>query len=402
MSAALIGASLPHTGAVVVTQTSPLWYSTRATGLIALVLITMSLVLGLLTSVRFARPAWPRFVTVGLHRNMSLLVLVFTGLHIVTTVTDSYAHIHPLEAVIPFVSSYRPIWLGLGAASFDLLLAVTITSLLRTHVGHRLWRLVHWLTYLCWPTAVLHSLGTGTDTKQRWVLVVTACCVAAVVAAGAWRLAAGWRQRTGLRAAVAASAVVALLTGVAWLAGGPLKPGWARRAGTPASLLSGSGGSAGSARSTGSAGSSVGSPAGGSGGSGGGLAATELPATPFSASLSGRVSQNADPVSGNPVVRIHTVVSPSGGGRAALAIMIAGQAGGGVSMSASRVTFGPAAKPAQYTGALVSLTGASMAARVRDAAGRQLLLEIALQPNGGSVTGTLLVSSARSVGEGGE
>ncbi|HEX9359813.1 MAG TPA: hypothetical protein VF933_39150, partial [Streptosporangiaceae bacterium] len=186
MSAVLISMSTPHTAAVLVTPTSPLWYSTRATGVIALVLITMSLVLGLLTLVRFARPSWPRFVTVGLHRNMSLLVLVFVGLHIVTTVTDSYAHIHLLDVVIPFVSSYRPIWLGLGAASFDLLLAVAITSLLRVHVGHRLWRLVHWLAYLCWPTAVMHSLASGTDTGQRWVLAVTAGCVAAVIAAGAW------------------------------------------------------------------------------------------------------------------------------------------------------------------------------------------------------------------------
>jgi len=240
------------------------------------------------------------------------------------------------------------VWLGLGAASFDLLLAVTITSLLRTHVGHRLWRLVHWLAYLCWPAAVVHSLGTGTDTRQRWVLAVTACCVAAVVAAGAWRLAAGWQQRTGLRAAVAAGAAVALITGTAWLATGPLKPGWARRAGTPASLLAGSAGSAGSVGSAGPA-SSASSPGSSAGG---GSAAANLPAIPFSASLSGHVSQNTDPGSGNAVVRIQTTVSPAGGGRAVLAIVITGRAAadGGVSMSASRVTFGPAASPASTAG----------------------------------------------------
>src|SRR5207245_8191607 len=129
---------------------------------------------------------------------------------------------------------------------------------------------------------------------------------AAVVAAGAWRLAAGWQQRTGLRAAVAAGAAVALITGTAWLATGPLKPGWARRAGTPASLLAGSAGSAGSAGPASSPGSS----------SGCGSAAANLPAIPFSASLSGRVSQNTDPGSGRAVVRIRATVSPAGGGRA--------------------------------------------------------------------------------------
>ena len=380
----------PHVGAVVVTSTSPLWYTTRATGLIALVLITLSVVLGLLTSVRFAAPNWPRFVTVGLHRNLSLLVLAFTGLHILTTLTDSYAHIRLIDAVIPFASAYRPIWLGLGAAAFDLLVAVAITSLLRVHVGHKVWRLVHWLAYLCWPAAVMHGLGTGTDTRQRWVLAVTACCVAAVVAAGAWRLAAGWHQRTGVRAAVAGGVVVGLVAAMMWLAGGPLKPGWARRSGTPASLL---------ARS---AASSGGAHAGASGGNG--ATASTLPAAPFEASLSGSVSESAPQGSGNAIVRITSSVTPaSGAGRGVLDIVISGQAdaGGGVAMSSSSVTFGPTGAPRTYTGQLDALNGTTMSARVSDAAGHTLRLDISLQPNGNAVTGALQVSSARP-GEGGE
>ncbi len=382
-------AGSPHVNAVVVTPTSPLWYTTRATGLIALVLITASVVLGLLTSVRFARPNWPRFVTVGLHRNMSLLVLVFTGLHILTTVTDSYAHINLLAVVVPFASSYRPIWLGLGAVAFDLLVAVTITSLLRVHVGHRLWRFVHWLAYLCWPAAIMHGLGTGTDTPQRWVLAITACCVAAVLAAVAWRLALGWQERTGTRIALVGVVVVALAAGTVWLAGGPLKPGWARRSGTPASLLARSAGSVTAARP-------AGGPATGS-------TAPRLPPAPFSASLSGQVSSSASG-NGDAVVRIHSAVSPTAGGiSASLGIIITGQAdgSGGVTMSGSQVTFGPSASPRQYTGKLASLNGTSMNARVRDRAGHNLLLAIGLRPNGTSVTGTLQVSTAAATGGGG-
>ena len=399
-ASAPVAAASPHISAVVVTSTSPLWYTTRATGLIALVLITCSVVLGLLTAVRFTAPNWPRFVTVGLHRNMSLLVLVFTGLHIVTTVTDTYAHISVIDAVIPFVSSYRPIWLGLGTAAFDLLVAVTITSLLRVHVGHRLWRLVHWLAYLCWPAAVLHGLGTGTDTPRRWVLVITAACVAAVVAAGAWRLVAGWHQRTGIRVAVAAGSIVAIVATMAWLTAGPLKPGWARRSGTPASLLSGS-----AAHQT--AGAPAGTQTGGTqaGGGAGTGSATKLPAEPFTAALSGRVSESSPAGSGNTVVRILTTASPAAGGsHAVLDIVISGQpdSNGGVAMSSSRVTFGPAATPSQYTGQLDALNGTSMSARVRDAAGHALQLSIGLQPNGDSVTGTVRVSSATSAGGGRE
>src|ERR1035438_9531466 len=146
-------------GAIVVTSSTPLWYTTRATGLVALVLLTTSMALGLLTSVRFEQQRWPRFVTIGLHRSVSLLACAFTAVHIVTTVLDSF---------VPITSAYRPIWVGLGALATDLLIALTVTSLLRARISYRNWRLVHWAAYLCWPVAVMHGLGTGTDTMTRW------------------------------------------------------------------------------------------------------------------------------------------------------------------------------------------------------------------------------------------
>src|SRR5262249_59932151 len=121
-----------------------------------------------------------------------LLLLTSPGLHVLTTITDSYASISAVSGVLPFSSAYRRIWLGLGAVAFDLLLAVLVTSLLRVRLGPRTWRLVHWAGYLCWPVALIHGLGTGTDGAARWVLAVTAACALAVTAAGAWRLAVGW------------------------------------------------------------------------------------------------------------------------------------------------------------------------------------------------------------------
>ncbi len=225
--------------AIVVTSSTPLWYLTRATGLVALVLLTLSMAFGLLSSVRYQRPALPRFVTIGLHRNTSLLALAFTLIHIVTTLADSYVPIHVQDVVIPFISAYRPLWLGLGAIAFDLLLAVTVTSLVRTRMSYRSWRLVHWASYLCWPVAVLHGLGTGTDTPVRWVLGLTVACVALIAVLIGWRLAYGWPSHAAARLIGALALVLTLIAGGAWLTAGPLQPGWARRAGTPAHLIGG-------------------------------------------------------------------------------------------------------------------------------------------------------------------
>jgi methionine sulfoxide reductase heme-binding subunit len=226
-------------GAIVVTSSTPLWYATRATGMVALVLLTTSMALGLLTSVRFEQQRWPRFVTIGLHRSMSLLACVFTAVHIVTTVLDSFVPIGVADAFVPFISSYRPIWLGLGAVASDLLIALMVTSLLRSRLRHRTWRLVHWTAYLCWPVAVLHGLGTGSDTATRWVLVLTLGCVGGIAALIAWRLAQGWPSRPGLRVAGAIALATALIVTGAWLMAGPLKPGWSRHAGMQAPLPAG-------------------------------------------------------------------------------------------------------------------------------------------------------------------
>ncbi len=221
-----------HSAAIVVTSTTPLWYATRATGLVALVLLTMSMALGLLASVRYQRPRWPRFVTQGLHRNVSLLALAFTVAHVLTTVLDGFVSIPIQDAVIPFIGSYRPFWLGLGAIAFDLMLALIVTSLLRTRMSHRVWQAVHWTAYLCWPVAVLHGLGTGTDTPVRWVLVLTGACVATVAGLMLWRLLRGWPARPLASTAGAVAVVLILVAGTAWLRAGPLSPGWAHRAGT--------------------------------------------------------------------------------------------------------------------------------------------------------------------------
>src|SRR5271170_8255076 len=152
------------------------WYLTRSTGAVALLLLTFAIALGVIDVRRLSSPRWPRFVVDSLHRNVSLLAMVFLVLHILTSVLDSFAPISLIDAFVPFVGSYRPFWLGLGAISFDLLLAVTITSLLRKRMGYASWRAIHWLTYASWPIALLHGLGTGSDVKSTWLLGLSILC----------------------------------------------------------------------------------------------------------------------------------------------------------------------------------------------------------------------------------
>jgi sulfoxide reductase heme-binding subunit YedZ len=153
------------------------WYFSRATGLIALVLLTATIVLGVLGPLRVSTTRWPRFAIRTIHRDLALLSLLMITIHVVTAVLDGYVHIPLSAAVLPFGSSYRPFWMALGAVSFDLLLAIVLTSLLRRRVGDRIWRLVHWFTYASWPIAVAHGLGAGSDSSQTWALAITfGCC----------------------------------------------------------------------------------------------------------------------------------------------------------------------------------------------------------------------------------
>ena len=218
---------------------STYWYLTRSTGAVALLLLTLSVALGVTGISRFSSPRWPRFVLDSLHRNVSLLALAFLLVHILTAVLDSFAPISLVDAFVPFAGSYRPFWLGLGAIAFDLLLAVMLTSIVRRRLGYGAWRATHWLAYACWPIALLHGLGTGSDVKSTWLLALNIACLAVVALAVGARAIKGWPDHARVRgAALGATAVFALFL-VLWLPGGPLGHGWASRSGTPASLLGG-------------------------------------------------------------------------------------------------------------------------------------------------------------------
>jgi methionine sulfoxide reductase heme-binding subunit len=171
-----------------------LWYLNRSSGVVGLVLLTLATVLGVLALGGRPGSRVPRFVVQSVHRNVALIAVVTVVAHVVTAVVDEFVDIRWWHAVVPFTGGYQRIWLGLGATALDLLLVVTVSSLLRHRLRRRTWYSLHQAVYLLWLASVLHGAGMGTDLGNRW-WPVTVGCVAAVTAAVAWRLTLAVLQR---------------------------------------------------------------------------------------------------------------------------------------------------------------------------------------------------------------
>jgi sulfoxide reductase heme-binding subunit YedZ len=159
------------------------WYVNRATGVVALVLLTLTTVLGVVAS--GARPGrgLPGFVTQAVHRNVALLAVVLLFVHVASAVVDQFVDIRWWQAVLPFGASYQPLWLGLGAAAVDLLVVVVVTSLLRARMRYRSWRVLHLAAYALWALAMAHGIGIGTDLAASWWLITVGCAGSVAVAA---------------------------------------------------------------------------------------------------------------------------------------------------------------------------------------------------------------------------
>jgi sulfoxide reductase heme-binding subunit YedZ len=171
-----------------ITSSTALWYASRATGVVCLVLLTVVMVLGIMVNRQGRLPGLPRFAVTGLHRNLSLLAVGFLAVHVVTAIADPFVTIGLAATVIPLASPYRPLWIGLGAVSLDLMIALIMTSLARARIGRRLWRGVHWLAYAAWPVALAHSIGSSADLQTGPLLALTAGCALPVAGAAAWRV----------------------------------------------------------------------------------------------------------------------------------------------------------------------------------------------------------------------
>ena len=164
------------------------WYAARAAGVVAYVLLTLVVLLGITLSGRARLPRWPAFAVTDVHRFASLLVGVFLGIHVLAIGIDTYTPFSLTQLVVPGASSYRPLWVALGIVAAELLLAVAVTNLLKSRIPHRLWRRAHYLTLLVWMGATAHGIGAGTDAGTAWLRTLYIVSIAAVPAAVAWRV----------------------------------------------------------------------------------------------------------------------------------------------------------------------------------------------------------------------
>jgi len=340
-----------------------MWYVTRGSGTVALLLLTASVLLGVANTTRWKTTRWPRFLVYGLHRNVTLLAVAFTAVHVLTTVVDSFAPIGILDAFIPFLSPYRPFWLGLGALAFDLLLALVITSFLRRRIGTRAWKAVHWLAYASWPVAMLHSWGTGTDAKQGWLLFLGVACGLTVLAAIVWRLVGSATAEPVVRAGALLATLGVLIGLMVWAVDGPLQRGWAARAGTPTSILR---------RFTVHARTIAvqrtvpkTKPA-------------SLPAHSFTARFQGHISEQQTD-RGLVVVTIDGTASGGFHGRVHIALRGFPVEGGGVQMTDSVVGFLPTGAPAWASGTVTGLAGTRLESDLAAQSGRTVHVRIDLR-----------------------
>jgi hypothetical protein len=264
--------------------------------------------------------------------------------------------------------------MGLGALSFDLLIALVITSLLRRRLGYRSWRAIHWLAYGSWPVAVLHGLGTGSDTKSWWMLLLTIICVGAVVIAVLARICRASTAGAGLRAGTALLSIATPVGIAIFTLAGPLQKGWARRAGTPASLL-------GTPHVTAAAPAPAPvSPV---------PVKTNLLGKPFTSSLSGTISQST--ASGGAIIELSLQLS--GGLNGQMRVRMGGMPlnGGGLSLTGSQVDLTASGLRSALAGKIVSLQGDTFLARVSDSSGTvvQLHATLVINANTNGVSGTV-------------
>jgi predicted ferric reductase len=166
-----------------------LWYLSRATGIVSIVLLTTVVVLGMVISARRQPGSDSSTVVMALHRWLSLGMVAFLLTHIATAIAETYVAIDLISWIVPFTSAYRTLWVGLGTLAFDILLAVTATSFLRHRLSVRAWKAVHWLSYALWPMAVIHGfvLGTADEPLLRAITGLCGVIGGAVI---------GWRMTT--------------------------------------------------------------------------------------------------------------------------------------------------------------------------------------------------------------
>lgn len=190
-----------------------IWYAARASGVAAYVVLSLVVSLGLALGGKAQTRRWPRFSVEEVHRFGGLLVGSLIGVHVLAIAADSFLPFSLTQLLVPFTSSYRPLWTGLGIAAAELLLALAITNHYRRRLPYRFWRRAHYLNFAVWAFASLHGLMAGTDRGAAWLAVLYGVSVATVLMLLLWRFGPRELRRIAPAGALTIVALPLLIVG---------------------------------------------------------------------------------------------------------------------------------------------------------------------------------------------
>jgi predicted ferric reductase len=146
-------------------STTAYWYMSRAGGITAYLLVWGSVVWGLLLSSRITGKLFSRPLIYSLHEFLSILAIVFAILHAVVLLGDDYIGFTIFHLAIPFISPYEPLWTGLGILALYLSIALTGSFYIRNLIGHRVWRSIHYFTFVTYLLILTHAITAGSDSN---------------------------------------------------------------------------------------------------------------------------------------------------------------------------------------------------------------------------------------------
>src|SRR5258708_2080204 len=363
------------------------WDVARAGGFTAFGLLTLSVAIGLALTLHWQSSRWPRLINSELHNFVTLLALIFTGVHVLAVWIDPFTNFGWNEVFIPFVSHYRPLWMAFGIVALYLGIAIGISTWLRPHIGYKWWRRLHVLTLLLYGLVVVRGIATGSDTRTWWGAAIYVLSILLVAIPLLIRLYKPAYPKRRAQRVLATAVVGAVLVGTVWALLGPFQPGW----------------------------NAVANNSNGSGGSSSALAATskaptsKQPAFPssFTGDLQGQLTQSGPEGNGNVTMQLD--MSISNGPQGHLQIVLQGQSAGdgqNITITSSHVTLGTSMREQLYTGSLTNISGqsrrhmtASLTGTGSNSGIQQLQVRMDVQVDqSGQATGTITAGSANPIG----
>ena len=373
------------------------WNVARTGGFTAYILLTISVAIGLAMTMHWQTPRWPRIINNELHNFLTLLALVFTGVHVLAVILDPFTHFGLNEILLPFVSHYRPVWMAFGIVALYLGLAIGLSTLIRPLIGYTWWRRLHILTLLIFGLVTVHGIATGSDTRTWWGAAIYAVCVL-VVGSLLWLRLYQPATAQGKAHPVLAGGIVALiLAGTAWAALGPFEPGW--------NALANNGNGSGSTVSTATTKQAVAQPSSSQKSS---QPSTTQPQTQstftpsFTGDLQGQMQQRGPDTNGD--VTLHLTMNIVNGPQGVVQVVLQGQSSssdGSIQVTGSQVTLSDSSGTPLYKGQLTSLDAqnqwnmTALLQSVGNNNGKQLQVQMQVQiDNSGQSTGSISGMSA--------